>query len=197
MKKILPIVMVIVLVCICISCRSLRKADYYHVTNLDRGMVPYQKGDTVRFFNERGESVTLVAATETSWWDHFDEFIYEEYRKIKLVSDSGNYALSLTLQGYNYGAEHRYLTFGFSPPISVTQVLYDFDGNFITWDPFCTAYDSVLIGDHVYYNVAKGVLNAENGTSQSYYNKTHGVLQMISDGKNVFTLDTVIFAGER
>lgn len=195
MRKIRILIPVITLVFICLSCKPSYKEDYCHVTSLDREMIPYQMGDTVRFINGQGELVTLVAVEETRWWEHY-EHLYEEYLRVRLRSDTGNYVLFLIVQGWNQGQYHmRELSFGMTG--AGGDVLYNSDGNFVSWG-YSTAYDSVLIGDHVYYNVVRGFNDyILGGPYQSYYSKTHGVLQMITDGKTMFTLDTVIFASTR
>lgn len=199
MRKIRILIPVITLVFICLSCKPPYKEDYCHVTSLDREMIPYQKGDTVRFINGRGELVTLVAVEDTRWWEHY-EHLYEEYLRVELKSDTDSCYLSLTVQGWNQGQYHmRELFFGMNE--AGAEVLYNSEGNFVTWDgpyggPYMV-YDSVVIENHIYYNVAMGTLYAEGGPCLGYYNKTHGVLQMISGEKTVFTLDTVIFASTR
>lgn len=131
MKTIRLLIVAIVLVFLCLSCR---KDDYYPVTKLDRKMIPYQIGDTVRFINDKGERVTLVATKETSSWDNH-EYIYEEHLMVLLEADSGDdYDFGIGINGFNDGYDERrrlgFIMRGFGG----VMVAYNSAGEFVAWD---------------------------------------------------------------
>lgn len=178
-----------------------------NVTVSDRLMIPYQTGDTVYCIDAKGKRVMLTVTDETSWWDHYDEYLWEEHRRVHLKSEDSAYKLSISVQGWNYGNySHKKLSLGFDSPFgsSCGGALYDRGGYFKSWsggssDTYTQweVADSLSIGNRTYYDVALYYHFQSNLSWHSCYNKTYGVLQMMLDEKLVFTLDTVIFAGER
>lgn len=181
------------MICTALTFFSCEKTVHLYVQKVDREMIPYQTGDTVRFFNEREELITLVVTKDTkSWYCPFDEKQYVEQETVGLESDSGNYKLSLTIEGL-----HEYLLFGISFSTNHTGGIayYNSKGD-LRSGTLSSIFDSLLIGNHIYYNVSVSDETPTNGHMQSFYNKEYGVLQMMLDEKTVFTLDTVIFARE-
>lgn len=97
-------------------------------------MIPYQIGDTVRFINDKGERVTLVATKETSSWDNH-EYIYEEHLMVLLEADSGDdYDFGIGINGFNDGYDERrrlgFIMRGFGG----VMVAYNSAGEFVAWD---------------------------------------------------------------
>ncbi len=193
MKK-LPYFLPIVAVLFAVAC--IHTVSRYNVRASDRLMIPYQTGDTVYCIDAKGNRVMLTVTDETSWWDHYDEYIWEEYRTVHLKSEDSAYKLDIQVQGWNFGynsSRPLYATFYFnSDALCGSKILYTSGMRFIG-----KVYDSVLIGERTYHNVAFREQSNINGLIQFYYSKTYGVLQMLLDEKPVFTLDTVIFAGAR
>ncbi|MCM1531341.1 MAG: hypothetical protein NC048_05420 [Bacteroides sp.] len=187
MKKI-HWILLIVLTGMLSSCKP--SPGRYSVTVLERQMIPYQIGDTVRFRNEHGETITLTFAQETSKWDLKEDNMLEEHRSITLQSESKAYKLFLTMLAWGeYGYAYRCIAVVLNSPHVQGDIAYDSKGNLIIYKHLWVLYDSISIDGHTYYDVS------EDNTSspyQSYYNKTHGVLQMKKDGKAVFTLQEYI-----
>lgn len=171
-----------------------------HITKLDREMIPYRIGDTVRFFNEHEELVTLVATKDTKYWTWpFEETQYVEEEQVVLESESGYYRLFVTVKGMP--DDYRFFTFGMNSKeieISGGKACYNPQGKLLS-NPNnqIIVFDSMLIGNHIYYNVSVSDETPINGHMQSFYNKEYGVLQLMLDEKPVFKLDTVIFADKR
>lgn len=200
MKKIIP-VLLLVLAVIAVACHIVSRC---YITVLDRSMIPYKTGDTVYCIDAKGNRVMLTVTDESSWWDHYDEYLWEEYRKVYLESEDGRYNLTLTVRGWNYGNySDRYLSVCFDSPFgsSCGNAIYNEAGKFKSWSSSSSdtytrwdTADSLSINNRTYYNVSLYYHTQNNLTWHCYYNKTHGVLQMMLDEKPVFTLDTVIFA---
>ena len=199
MKKIIA-VLLLVLAVIAVACHTTSRC---HVTSLDRSMIPYKTGDTVYCIDAKGNRVVLTVTDETSEWYHYDEYLWEEYRNVYLESEDGKYTLTLGVQGWYYGNESKPLSIVFSSPFgdSWGHLFYTKGGLFRQNED---VYDSLTIGNRIYYDVAFHHYSQNsddypqyNGTWTLYFNKTHGVLQMTFNEKPVFTLDTIIFAGDR
>ena len=181
---------ILLLICLMLTAFSCQKNLRWPVKSSDRKMIPYQIGDTVRFINACGEIVTLVVTTDTKSWDYDD--VYVETETVVLASDSGNYKLSLSVEGR--ADNIRCLLFGMNSSGGIA--FYNPKGNLLSWGE-SSVFDSVLIGNHVYYNVAVSNTSPIDGPTQGFYNKAYGVLQMTKNGEPVFTLDTVVFAKKR
>ena len=200
MKKIIA-VLLLVLAVIAVACHTTSRC---HVTSLDRSMIPYKTGDTVYCIDAKGNRVVLTVTDETSEWDHYDEYLWEEYRNVYLESEDGKYTLTLGVQGWNYGNySQRRLSVCFDSPFgeSCGEAKYDEKGHFKSWsgnssDTYTQwdVMDSVSINNRTYYDVALYYHTQSNLTWHCCYNKTYGTLQMKLDEKPIFTLDTVIFA---
>ena len=197
------------LVCAC----SLAKTKYYSLSGIDKSMIPYQIGDTVRYVDDKGDLVTLVASEIQEEWvpgeeNEFTGKLHDvtEYRRVFLRSEQG---ASLFIQIEGGGEPRRLLrAVGLNSRSTLAYaVLYDSKGDFVEeveWDNEVFAhkyyvYDKIWLNNHVYHDVAMyyGRHSHYKDTIQFYYNKSHGVLQMTENGKTLFTLDTVIFAGAR
>lgn len=208
MKTIHSIILIILLSLVC-SCGT--ETRRYHLTGIDKTMIPYQVGDTVRYINDKGTLGTLVVSEIQDEWisGEEDEFTGKlldltEYRKVFLRSEAGE---AVFVQVGGEGGSRRVLyAVGLNSHSTLRYaVLYNSKGDFIEgveWDNEFFAdkyytYDKILINNNFYYNVAMYYGRNRQDTIQFYYSKTHGILQMKEKGKDLFTLDTVIFAGER
>ena len=168
------------------------------VTKTDRAMIPYQIGDTVRFTDRSGNPNTFVVIDEISWWDHWDEHFYDEYLKVILKSIHTDYQrndslITVTIHGWN-DPNRRSLDFwlyGYSKGAGGI-IYYNSKGKLLSSE------DSVFIGKRWYYNVANASSpNDIYGPAEGFYNKTHGVLKLIKNEREILTLDTIIRAGKR
>ena len=170
-----------------------------------RQMSPYKKGDIIRFTDNHGDTITLTAKQETSTWESFDDGTGQfliEHQTILLQSDSDRYGLDIKLIGWDIEmAPQNRIQFCLNTPFNSTfgSALYEEkNGDFANgyWiSPNCklyTAFDSVVIGNHTYYDVSFFDYAGAEDSITSYYNKTHGVLQMASKGETVFTLQEYI-----
>lgn len=183
---------------VCVGCHGI---IYNRLSNTDREMIPYHIGDTVRFVDERGEHVTVVATEEERSWDITSEEFTElqvERLTVRLKSDTGDHSIFLWVKGReaNDNANRR---LGVWTNRGGVELWYNSVGDITTYyyHTPTIVYDSVVIGGRVYHNVAWAKELSAIGSHEGYYSKTHGLLQMQTDGKTVFTLDTVIFAGAR
>ncbi|MCM1170394.1 MAG: hypothetical protein NC324_10715 [Bacteroides sp.] len=158
-------------------------------------MIPYQIGDTVHFADARGNNVTLTVTGEISEWDHYDEHLWEEYRTVYLQSEDSAYKLTSRIQGWYYGNHSKPLHIVFSSPFGNRgcTLRYNKGGNFRNNEEI---YDSLIIGNRMYYDVAfqqhSQYSDDYTETWTIHYNTTHGVLQMTTDGKTMFTLQEYI-----
>lgn len=168
---------------------------------IDRPMIPYSVGNRVRFINEKDDTITLTTTKETSSWFLFEDIFLFERREILLQSDSCDYSLSLLFNSWETEIIGNRKIF-----ISFCQPIDDYCNGFVSYDAAGNfkqcVYDSLLINNKIFYNVSLQednyiVYPNQNHSTQTYYNKTYGVLQMILDERPVFTLDTVIFADKR
>ena len=195
MRTIRQIILLLCMSIVFFSC--VERTVYSRVTELDRGMIPYHIGDTVRFFNMRKELVTLVVTKDTKYWTWpFDDEVYIEEEQVILESNSGDYKLYVTVNGLH--EDRRYLLFStvFGTKHTGGIVFYNLRRDLLPGEQ-SSIFDSLLIGNHVYYNVSVSDERPLNGHMQGLYNKEYGVLQTMLDEKTVFTLDTVIFSEKR
>ncbi len=184
----------------------------YPLRELDKLMIPYQIGDIVRYVDDKGLPVTLVATEILDKWvpGEDDELTgnlrdLTEHRTVVLRSENEE-ILCIGVSGRKRGAEGSVRVWGLGLHFNF-WIIYDSKGGFIVdtqynYEHFVRkflTYDSVLINNLFYYDVA---MHEERGfvrldSDLIYYNKTHGVLQLRENEKKLFTLDTVIFAGAR
>lgn len=122
----------------------------------------------------------------TEWVD--DEWevtrVLTECRKVNLQSESGE-SISLELGESN---DYEYYN---EPGLRIRvnnihlHLLFDCEGIFYT-DNYQTAFDSFSINDRTYYNVVLQEIG--DASTQLYYNKTYGILQVNQNGKSLLTL---------
>ncbi len=194
MKTIRLMMLMVGLSIVCVGCHGI---IYNRLSRTDREMIPYHIGDTVRFVDERGERVTVVATEEERSWDITSEEFTElqvERLTVRLKSDTGNHYILVFVAGHEANDDTRHMEVWTNQ--AGADLRYSSGGELVNYYN-SIVYDSVVIGGRVYHNVAWGNGRSPVGYNEGYYSKTHGLLQMQTDGKTVFTLDTVIFAGAR
>ncbi|MCM1042578.1 MAG: hypothetical protein NC324_05890 [Bacteroides sp.] len=210
MKKIHVIIPIVLASLIFFSCG---KPERIPITTVQRQLIPYQKGDTIRFTDEKGNLITMTFTKEISKWLEREEgmspSLMEEERTILLQSDSGRYSLTLKLLSWDIGANPKTLNFSIESPFENAEGKARYNensGDFVIdeWRQveanldferytIFDVLDNVMIGNHTYCNVSfYENASQRNKTKTSYYNKTHGVLQVKKDGKAVFTLQEYI-----
>lgn len=179
---------------------SCQKETRYHLTDVDKQMCPYKIGDTILYTNEDGRLIALTTKGISTDWERWDGNVWFQFQKTYVQSENGIFGITITILGVGYGSDHsRSLMVFNKTPGHQYDLKYDKTGSPIedtghrTHDFY--VYDSLLIGNHIYYEVAGSVakdFNSGQITSELYYNKSHGVLQMTTDGKTMFTLQEYI-----
>lgn len=209
MKPIHSTILITLFILVC----SCGKTERYPLMGVDKAMIPYQIGDTIRYIDDKGGLATLVVVEIRDEWIPGDEdeltgklrdeaerrtvFLRSEQGKILWVRVSGNEDMKRRALCATISNSRSTLSYG---------LIYNSKGNFVVDTQFSfyrfSVYDSLLINNRLYYDVG---MHYSRQTSSEYpddslrfyYNKTHGVLRMMEKGKTLFTLDTVIFASAR
>lgn len=159
----------------------------------DNAVIPYKLNKTVHYVDAQGELSTLTVSKDLTWWDYSWEDVKCQYRSVSLTSVQGEFSITLSVYGvgksYVAGVssqrELRHLDVCLFPSNNKTTIFYDYKGNLVMFpEKRMYLYDSLTIGDNTYYEVAF----RENETTQLYYNKTYGVLQIKQNGEDIFTL---------
>ena len=152
------------------------------LTTIEKQMIPYELGDTVRFVDEKGALSLLTVDRDITYEEpysgSFSEMLYE-VRDVRLSSERGDLSFVLDVAAWrrwNNHSPHIYIYMKKNKDFDFA-IYYDSKGNIGN-------YDSLEINNHTYYDVAV----AESRGVQLYYNKTFGILQVTQDGKNIFTL---------
>lgn len=183
MKKIRIPIFVMMVALIATSCNI--AVERHPLMAYQKNMIPYKKGQKVRFTNEKGDTVLFTTKDVITEWVE-DEMaiikVWEERLKVNLQSESGD---MISVDMY-YPVDYEYYN---DPSFSVIvmdlhfSLLFDCKGLFYTTNQQYV-YDSLSFNDKTYYDI---VLN-DHGSTKLYYNKAYGVLQVIQDGKNLLTL---------
>lgn len=155
-------------------------------------MIPYTKGQKVRFTDAQGRTVLFTTKDIITEWSQDGEaftIIWLQEYKVTLESESGE-LISLQVGDFSYDyyaldnsynrISLRLKDLRFSPPFDCEGKFYTHAEDGSQWH----AYDSLSINDRIYYNVVEE--NNKNG--QLYYNKTYGILQVRQNGKDILTL---------
>ena len=132
---------------VCVGCHGI---IYNRLSRTDREMIPYHIGDTVRFVDERGERVTVVATEEERSWDITSEEFTElqvERLTVRLKSDTGDHSIFLWVKGReaNDNANRR---LGVWTNRGGVELWYNSVGDITTYyyHTPTIVYDSVVIG---------------------------------------------------
>lgn len=145
-------------------------------------LIPYKKGQKVRFTNENGDTILFTTKVITEWVEDVWSVtrIQTECRKVNLQSESGE-SISLELgepDDYGYynepGLRIRVNNIHF-------HLLFDCEGIF-----YPNTFDSLSINNRTYYKVVLQEIG--DASTQLYYNKTYGILQVNQNGKSLLTL---------
>ena len=176
----------------------------YYLTDADKAMIPYKTGDTIYCRDESGHQKILTVRDISMDWDIWDDYIWDQYQTMSVRTEQNDFGLTLRIFGWNSGdLSQRSIQIIHSSNLQL-NVIYNATGDFTTSanpniTPRWFVLDSLSIANRIYYNVAvyQHYDYFDDKTSEVYYNKTHGVLQMNLNEKPVFTLDTVIFSGDR
>ena len=151
------------------------------LTTIEKQMIPYEMGDTIRFIDEKGVLSLLIVDRDVTYmeqWLNIGRKNFYEVRNVRLSSERGDLSFVLDVAAWriwNNHSPHIYIDIKDKADFSI---YYDSKGNIGN-------YDSLEINNHTYYDVA--VAESWRG-GQIYYNKTFGILQVTQDGKNIFTL---------
>lgn len=157
--------------------------EWRSLTTIEKQMIPYELGDTVRFVDEKGVLSLLTVDRDVIYKEQYSgglstEILYE-VRNVRLSSERGDLSFVLDVAAWriwNNHIPHIYINMGKDKNFEF-EIPYDSKGNIGN-------YDSLEINNHTYYDVAV----AESRGVQLYYNKTYGILQVTQNEKNIFTL---------
>lgn len=156
--------------------------EWRQLTTIEKQMIPYELGDTVRFVDEKGVLSLLTVDRDVIYKEQYSgglstEILYE-VRNVRLSSERGDLSFVLDVAAWRRWNNHRPHIYIDIKDKADFSIYYDSKGNIGN-------YDSLEINNHTYYDVA--VAESWRG-GQIYYNKTFGILQVTQDGKNIFTL---------
>lgn len=164
------------------GCAVVQK-EWRLLTAIDKQMIPYEMGDTIRFINEKGVLSLLTVDRDITYMEQClnlsTENLYE-VRNVRLSSERGDLSFVLDVAAWRRWSDHSphiYIRMGTGKADFDFEIYYDSKGNIGN-------YDSLEINGHTYYDVAV----VESRGVQLYYNKTYGILQVTQNDKNIFTL---------
>ena len=152
------------------------------LTETDKRMLPYKKGENIHFLNENGILSTLEVSEDKMVWK-------EDWGAIThLIWECREVCLSLKQDDLQFNAkvESGNTYHQFSNVRVQTSSGCDFRVNYDLLGLLDT-HDSLEINHHVYYDVAV-VKDSRGKGSQLCYNTDYGILQVTQDDKDIFTL---------
>ena len=211
--------MIIVFICFVFSCfKRDNEISYYRLNEVDKQMIPYKLGQSVNFIDSFGQPLVFTVTKDTIdiYGDEDDDYslVRTEHLICVLESDSINFGVKMVITGQDSKGERNKNKFN-SIYVSVENLLisslysmftfyvyYDNKGNFYIRDFYDIdeIYEVYEINGRIYYDVVKKikthVARDENGNSLGYevtssllYNKTYGILQIMSDNKVFLSID--------
>ena len=171
----------------CHKCRNLYPD--YQLKDVDKQMMPYEKGQTVKFIDTDGKTFNF---TVTKWSintvpNHHCEGV--ETLKGKLASEQHTINFDFYMQCYE-GAFVRVKVSKFS-----FELLYNKYGNFFTSNSYSIRpqyfHDSLEINNKIYYDVVERIKYDGYNVFEAriLYNKTYGVLQYEDKNKVFLMID--------
>ena len=187
-KQIIILTLLAILVSSC--CWGVRDT-YVALTEAQKQLIPYEKGQVISFINWNGQIADITVTENKVEWSPrmrdgsaFCSTYYKyEIKTVVLKWEASNFfEIRLVLFGplnfhinIGYGSQSR-----FSLPFDTEGV------------PFATnsvsLLDSIEINGKVYYDIV--VQKRTNGTPwQLFYNTTYGILQIKMDGRNFLMLN--------
>ncbi|MDE5574952.1 MAG: hypothetical protein K2I87_04480 [Bacteroidales bacterium] len=156
--------------------------EWRSLTTIDKQMIPYEMGDTIRFIDEKGALSLLTVDRDITYEEQYLDFSMEmlyEVRNVRLSSERGDLSFVLDVAAWRRWNNHRpHIYIDMGKDKAKFEIYYDSKGNIGN-------YDSLEINNHTYYDVA--VAESWRGV-KLYYNKTYGILQVTQNEKNIFTL---------
>ena len=183
MRMIIPVVLILVLAFV--SCQKIR---HQYLQEVDKDVVPYRLARTYRFVDGNDNTVTLGVNGIVDNWNTEHDDVWVQYRKFSMFSASGAFSLVIAVCGHEYGEnrDSRKLSVSVWPSgLGTVIIKYNSSGEFIKDTgsyEYQQVYDSLLLGDQMYYNVAERV---KPDSYKVYYNKAYGVLQVQNSEKIV------------
>ena len=173
---------IILIISLTVTLSGCSEKEWFPLTKVEKQMIPYKMGDTIRFIDEKGEQALCGVDRDIIYRDRFTDGYFisiSEVREVRLVWERGGLSFVLTVGRCRWVRDNileiytkiNHADFGF------LDIPYNSKGNIGN-------YDSLEINNHTYYDVAV----VESRGVQLYYNKTFGILQVTQDGKDIFTL---------
>lgn len=190
----------LLVVCAVLFSACVKSVDHYYLSDTIKLCVSYQLGDTERFADGTGETMTLkVESIKDDWRCLSDGSLlgsttaYFQCRNMQLLSEDGSDGINVTIHEWLYwGFDQRSprIDFQLLPSGKMVTVGFDLSGNFTqtVWSDRMEVYDSTQIGGQMYYDVAEAMKctdRYQTDTLKFYYNKPYGVLQVKENDKVV------------
>lgn len=181
---------------LCVLLSSCNKVYRDYLKDIDKEMIPYQLGDTVCFFDDKGNPVTLaVTSIEDKWFIEDDAFSeqWDQARIVDLRSEISDWGLKLQAMGGS--KNYRVMSILLRPSGLITSIAYNLAGDFLHLPEGSYrrqyAYDSLSIGGKMYHDVVESYSwsyvnpGVVPDTTRCCYSKTYGVLQVKRGGKTL------------
>ena len=170
------------------------------LTEPQRQLIPYEKGAVYSFINSEGQVVDLTVTESKLDWlqlsigSYKGDYASSEVKTVVLQSETADFEIKLQIFSSDCARNGKYsyllILINKSSNFSLfANVEGNWDGG--KWDGARYAvpisfYDKWEINKKLYYDVVQQITNS--GKEQLFYNKTYGILQINSDGKNFLTL---------
>lgn len=166
--------------------------EKHPLTEVDKQMIPYKMGDTIRFIDENGRLSTFpVVEDRISWEEENAELtpVTYESKQVTLKSERSNQWIWLTISAWTTPHKTtRFISFSEWSFLGAFRIYYDSEGRFRTdVGQYQYVYDNIEINGKVYYDVCF-VRGWDEAQRELYYNTDYGILQVKNSGRNIFTL---------
>lgn len=186
---------------ICSCSRELKRCN---LTEAQKELIPYEKGQTISFLDKSGQTVNLTVIKSELGWEQDRQgsgfkvdYISCRYISVKLESEPNNFDISLYLKAGDCLSGNDYCSLEIWIPPSPHQGYFvfssDLEGNLSHNQYF---HDSIKINNKVYYDVVEceflriyWSIDEPEISMQLYYNKMYGILQIIRDVENFLTIN--------
>jgi hypothetical protein len=191
------------------SCFIGREVGNCELTEAQKQIIPYEKGEIIGFIDETGlPGDAKVIKSEINRYREgvgtmVEHYVTHNFKTVTLKLEASNLEIGLQLNNSSDCLSHPYIIdLGYLRIYEINNRSWyfvfkiDAEGNFLIGnsdsfpDSSVAFYDSLYINDKPYYDVVEGnILSEDDINWQLFYNKEYGILQIKKDGDDYLTIN--------
>lgn len=186
------------------------------LTDTQKQLIPYKKGNVVSFTDRTGAIINLTATERERYWYEMElypggmcsDYFRFEGERIVLASNSDDFKIKLriSLNSSDFDDEGNYGVLRWDGSCEISTLLNLVFPKWNAWVDICLyadesgvfagdiLHESMEINNHVYNDVVEQVqeIKGSDGKQHAvrfFYNKTYGILQINVGSENFLTLN--------